>query len=62
MLIPYEVARYFTGTDFAEGDLLQGEATSSMVEPAATQITGLIKLRHRPTSVYHARDADRGPR
>jgi putative ABC transport system permease protein len=53
ILIPYEVARYFTGTDtlkeifFAMGD-------SKQVEPAAAEIRALIQSRHRPTSVYVA--------
>jgi putative ABC transport system permease protein len=29
-------------------------ANSAMVEPAAKQITELIKSRHRPNSIYHA--------
>jgi putative ABC transport system permease protein len=53
MLIPYEVARYFTGTDFVK-EIFFKMATSGMVEPAAVQITDLIKKRHRPNSVYRA--------
>jgi putative ABC transport system permease protein len=53
MLIPYEVARYFTGTDSVK-EIFFKMATSGMVETSAVQITDLIKKRHRPNSVYHA--------
>jgi putative ABC transport system permease protein len=53
MLIPYEVARYFTGTDVVK-EIFFKMADSSQVEPAAKEITNLIKERHRPNSVYHA--------
>jgi putative ABC transport system permease protein len=53
MLIPYEVARYFTGTDSLK-EIFFKVATSSMVEPTAKQITDLIHSRHRPNSVYRA--------
>jgi putative ABC transport system permease protein len=53
MLIPYEVARYFTGTDDVK-ELFFKMANASMVEPAAKQITALISSRHRPNSVYRA--------
>ena len=53
MLIPYEVARYFTGTDNVK-ELFFKMANSAMVEPAAKQITALISSRHRPNSVYRA--------
>jgi putative ABC transport system permease protein len=53
MLIPYEVARYFSGTDFVK-EIFFKMATSSMVEPSAIKITDLIKSRHRPNSVYRA--------
>jgi putative ABC transport system permease protein len=53
MLIPYEVARYFTGTDVVK-EIFFKMKDSSMVEPAAKQITALITSRHRPNSVYHA--------
>ena len=53
MLIPYEVARYFTGTDNVK-EIFFKMANSAMVEPAAKQITALISSRHRPNSVYRA--------
>jgi putative ABC transport system permease protein len=53
MLIPYEVARYFTGTDTLK-EIFFKMRTAAMVEPAAKQITTLIHGRHRPNSVYHA--------
>jgi putative ABC transport system permease protein len=53
ILIPYEVARYFTGTSTVK-ELFFTIKDASMVEPAAKQITALIQSRHRPTSVYYA--------
>jgi putative ABC transport system permease protein len=53
MLIPYEVARYFTGTDYVK-ELFFKMAEPAMVEPAAKDITALITSRHRPNSVYRA--------
>jgi len=53
MLIPYEVARYFTGTNDLK-EIFFKVRDSSMVEPAAKQITQVISSRHRPNSVYHA--------
>jgi putative ABC transport system permease protein len=53
MLIPYSVARYFEGTDNVK-QIFFTVANSSEVEAAATRITSIIKLRHRPSSVYHA--------
>jgi len=53
MLIPYEVARYFTGTDVVK-EIFFRMATPQMVEPAARDITAIIKLRHRPNSEYRA--------
>jgi putative ABC transport system permease protein len=53
MLIPYEVARYFTGTD-AVKEIFFKMSDSPLVQPAAKQITALITSRHRPNSVYHA--------
>jgi putative ABC transport system permease protein len=53
ILIPYEVARYFTGTDNLK-EIFFKMADSTMVGPGAVQITDLIQRRHRPNSVYHA--------
>jgi putative ABC transport system permease protein len=53
ILIPYEVARYFTGTDNLK-EIFFKMADSSMVEPGAKQITELIQSRHRANSVYRA--------
>jgi len=51
ILMPYEVARYFTGTDNLK-EIFFKMANSRMVEPAAAQITSIISRRHRPNSVY----------
>jgi putative ABC transport system permease protein len=53
ILIPYEVARYFTGTDLLN-EIFFTVRDSKMVEPAARQITDVIQKRHRPNSVYVA--------
>lgn len=53
ILIPYGVARYFTGTDKVKEIFFQME-NSNMVEPAAVQIKSVIQSRHRATSVYKA--------
>jgi len=53
MLIPYEVARYFTGTNNLK-EIFFKMASSNMVEPGAEQIKALIQSRHRPNSVYRA--------
>jgi putative ABC transport system permease protein len=53
ILIPYPVARYFTGTDTVK-QIFFSMADSSMVIPASAQINRIIQSRHRPTSVYKA--------
>jgi len=53
ILIPYGVARYFTGTDSVK-EIFFATGTPSEVEPAAKRITEIISARHRPTSVYKA--------
>jgi putative ABC transport system permease protein len=51
ILVPYEVARYFTGLDTVK-EIFFSVKNRSMVEPAAQEITELIQSRHRPSSVY----------
>ncbi|MEG9436638.1 ABC transporter permease [Edaphobacter sp. HDX4] len=53
ILIPYPVARYFTGTDTVK-QIFFTMKDSRMVIPASAQILEIIKSRHRPTSVYTA--------
>jgi putative ABC transport system permease protein len=53
ILIPYEVARYFTGTNTLK-EIFFTMRDASMVEPAAKQITAIIQSRHHSTSVYKA--------
>ena len=53
ILIPYPVARYFTGTDTVK-EIFFSMADASMVIPASTEIDRVIQARHRPTSVYKA--------
>jgi putative ABC transport system permease protein len=53
ILIPYEVARYFTGTDNLK-EIFFKMADPSMVEPGAIEIVRTIKSRHRPNSIYRA--------
>jgi putative ABC transport system permease protein len=53
MLVPYEVARYFTGSDTLK-EIFFSMKDRSQVEPAAARITQIIKSRHRKTSEYKA--------
>jgi len=53
ILIPYPVARYFTGTNTVK-QIFFSVANPTEVEPAATHILDLIHSRHRPSSVYNA--------
>ena len=53
MLVPYEVARYFTGSDTLK-EIFFSMSAAQEVEPAAARITDIIHLRHRNTSVYKA--------
>lgn len=53
ILIPYPVARYFTGTDTVK-EIFFSMKKSSDVMPASKQILAVIKNRHRPASVYTA--------
>jgi putative ABC transport system permease protein len=53
LLIPYPVARYFTGTDTLK-EIFFTMNDSAALAPASQQILGIIKSRHRPNSVYTA--------
>lgn len=53
LLIPYPVARYFSGTDTVK-QIFFSVANSDEVEPAANRILDIIRSRHRATSVYNA--------
>ena len=53
LLVPYEVARYFTGSDELK-EIFFSMATPQEVEPAAAHITSIIQSRHRATSEYKA--------
>ncbi len=53
LLVPYEVARYFSGTDDLK-EIFFSMYRREDVEPAAKRITALISSRHRPTSEYNA--------
>lgn len=53
LLVPYEVARYFTGSDELK-EIFFSMQTAQQVEPAAARITSIIQSRHRVTSVYKA--------
>jgi putative ABC transport system permease protein len=53
ILIPYEVARYFTGSNTVK-QIFFTMRDSSLVIPASKEILEIIKSRHRPTSVYTA--------
>jgi putative ABC transport system permease protein len=53
LLVPYEVSRYFTGSDTLK-EIFFSMKTPAQVEPAAARITEIIHKRHRPTSEYKA--------
>lgn len=53
LLVPYPVARYFTGTDTVK-QIFFTVGSSDQVEPAAEKISEIIRSRHRATSVYNA--------
>lgn len=53
VLIPYDVARYFTGKDDVK-QFYFSIRDQNEVEQAAKQIIKVIKSRHQPTSVYRA--------
>jgi putative ABC transport system permease protein len=53
ILIPYPVARYFTGTDVVK-EIFFSMAQTSDVMPASRKILAVIRSRHRPTSEYTA--------
>jgi len=53
ILIPYPVARYFTGTDTVK-EIFFSMADPKDVTPAAKEILAVIKSRHRANSVYTA--------
>ena len=53
LLIPYPVARYFTGDDKVK-ELFFTMKDPMTVIPASKQIKEIIKSRHRPTSTYTA--------
>ncbi len=52
ILIPYSVARYFTGTDTVK-EIFFTMRNSTDVIPASKQILAIIKSRHRANSVYY---------
>jgi putative ABC transport system permease protein len=51
ILVPYPVARYFTGSDKLK-EIFFTMRDPTEVVPASKQILAIIKSRHRPTSVY----------
>jgi len=53
ILIPYEVARYFDGTNNVK-QIFFTMKDATLVPAASEEILGVIKSRHRPTSVYTA--------
>lgn len=53
ILIPYSVARYFTGTDYVK-QIYFSIGSQNDVLDAAKQIVAAVQKRHLPTSVYKA--------
>jgi len=52
LLIPYTVARFFTGNDYVK-QIFFSMADSGDVDRATEQIHQVIQAHHRPESVYH---------
>ncbi len=52
ILIPYPVARYFTGSETVK-EIFFSMANTDQVLPASKQILAVIKSRHHATSVYN---------
>jgi putative ABC transport system permease protein len=52
LLIPYTVARFFTGNDYVK-QIFFSMADSGDVERATQQIKQVLQAHHRPESVYH---------
>ncbi|MGC2162505.1 MAG: ABC transporter permease [Silvibacterium sp.] len=53
ILVPYSVARYFTGTDNVK-DIFFSIRDRNDVEEAAKEIVAVVQSRHQPSSVYTA--------
>ena len=53
ILVPYSVARYFTGTDQVK-DIFFSIRDRDDVESAAQEIKAVVQTRHQPNSVYTA--------
>jgi putative ABC transport system permease protein len=53
ILVPYEVGRFFTGTEIVK-EIFFSVKDKDMVEPAAKRIKEIIQSRHRSSSVYTA--------
>ena len=53
VLIPYSVARYFTGTDNVK-DIFFSIRDRNDVEEAAKEVVAIVQSRHQPNSVYTA--------
>ena len=55
ILIPYSVARYFTGTDTVK-QIYFSMRSMNDVPDASVQILKIVKARHKPNSVYRTSD------
>jgi putative ABC transport system permease protein len=53
LLVPYSVARYFTGTNTLK-EIFFTMRAPSMVEPAKDRILAIVRSRHYASSVYNA--------
>lgn len=53
ILVPYSVARYFTGTDYVQ-DIFFSTRDRADVQATADQIVAIVKSRHQKNSVYTA--------
>jgi len=55
ILVPYSVARYFTGTDNVK-QIYFSLRSMDDVPDATKAILSIVKARHKPNSVYHTTD------
>jgi putative ABC transport system permease protein len=56
ILIPYSVARYFTGTDNVKQIYFSMRSMADVTDATKAEIKRIVSARHRPNSVYKPQD------
>jgi putative ABC transport system permease protein len=56
ILIPYSVARYFTGTDKVKQIYFTMRSMADVTDATKNEIKRIVSSHHRPNSVYNAQD------